>query len=391
MTVLSRLTQRGLTPQQIFNIGPEEAHWWGVENLNVTVDAAMKAANGKCIRLLADDIAQLPVDFFRKSGDESVPIPAPEWYLYPTTTRWDTWPDHISEVVVSLLSDGNTFIHGLPNTLNPEYLYVLDPATVDVKQSGGRTEFVTPGGKPFGDANVAHIKWVRLPGKTRGLNVIEASREATGLELAAREWALRFFSNGATLTGVIEVPAGAAMTDDAKKNLRESMEQRHRGLKKSHALGILTGGAKYNPVSVKPEDAALPILWQHVLEEAAAMYHIPPHMLGSQVSGGQAYASVEQKSIDYVQHAVVPILRRLEAAYSRFLPGDDTFVKFNEKALLRGDFESQARAFSTYLDKKVIRREEVRAKLDLPPDPEAVGYLETPNNNAPQEKPDDPA
>lgn len=386
MSITGRIVRRALTPAQIFNTGLDD--WYSGDTaagVRVTAESAMRAASGACIRLIADDISSLPVDFFRKVGDDSIPIDAPRWYDYPFANRWGTWPDHIAQVVVSFLTDGNAFVEGLPNTITVEHLDVLDPSKVTLTTVDGMTVYrYGARGIEYSDAQLMHIPWITLPGKRRGLNVIDASKESTGLELAAREWAARFFSNGATLGGIIEVPREAGvLSKESAEALRDQFANRHTGKRKAFAFGVLTGGAKWVQNTVSPQEADLAPLWRHVLEEAARLYHVPPHLLASQESGGASFASVEQRSIAYVQHAIVPIVRRLETAYSRLLPGEDTFVKFNVNALLRGDIKTRAEAYSIALQNKWMKRSEVRRYEDLRPDPMADDYLDTPNNAVP--------
>jgi len=98
-----------------------------------------------------------------------------------------------------------------------------------------------------------------------------------------------------------------------------------------------------------------------------------------QQTGAQAYASVEQKAIEYVQHAVVNVTTRIERPHSLLLPSDDEFLKFNVNALLRGDTNARAQFYGIMLQNKVMTRDEVREKEDLPYLGE-LGWLETPNN-----------
>jgi HK97 family phage portal protein len=380
--------QRAITPTQLFGTGLDD--WYAGNTsagIQVTAEAAMRAAQGACIGLIADDIASLPVDFYMELAEAKVPMPEePGWYDQPGTSRWDTWPDHISQVVISLLSDGNAFVQGIPDTMSPAILDVLDPGTVAVRKENGAKQYVVQGAQaPYGDAEIMHIPWRRMPGKLRGLNPVESAKETTGLELAAREWASRFFSNGATLGGLIQVPAGVPMTKDGIAALREQFANQHVGKRKAFAFGVLTGGAEWIQNTVTPQDSALAPLWRQVLEEAARIYHIPPHLLASQESGASSYASVEHRSIEYVQHAIVPVVRRLEVAYSRLVPGPETYLKFNVNALLRGDIKTRAEAYSFFLQNKVLQPSYVAQLEDFPPDQAAPGWLETPNNNGPRD------
>jgi hypothetical protein len=86
-----------------------------------------------------------------------------------------------------------------------------------------------------------------------------------------------------------------------------------------------------------------------------------------------------------VQHAIVPVVRRLEVAYSRLVPGPETYLKFNVNALLRGDIKTRAEAYSFFLQNKVLQPSYVAQLEDFPPDQAAPGWLETPNNNGPRD------
>lgn len=345
---------------------------------NITVDAAMQAAIGACVRLLADDISSLPVDVYRRVQGDRVEIEPPEWVLSPSGRRWDTWQAHISAVLTSLLTDGNAFVMCYPDTYRPRYLEVLDPVSVTLTYGPEGQVVYRIHGTDYEDDRIVHIPWVRLPGKLRGLSVLDASRDSTGLEIAARQWANAFFANGATLGNVIKHPGKP--TKEEVENLRKMFEDRHQGTDKAFITGILTGGADLKETTIKPIEASLEPLWKHVLEEAARIFHISPHLLASQDPGGSSFSSVEQRSIEYVVHGVTPPVTKVESAYSRLIPGADTYIKININGLLRGDFQARSQAYRALLETRVISKEAVRALEDLPKDDSEVGYLDTPNN-----------
>jgi HK97 family phage portal protein len=375
-----------------FGIDQEGASWISVipdAGEDVTVEAAMRAAMGACIRLLADDIATLPWSVYRKRGKEVEPLAKPEWMLHPEGHRFSFPSAHKADAVVSLLSDGNLFVEGLgpAGTLNPRALYVLPPSKVDIERDATGlpvytvTDDTGHRGK-YGADRVAHLPWIRLPGAQRGLNMVEQAQEFTGIELAARRWAADFFRNGATLGGVVMLPREAKTpTKEAVKELRRDIEKRHKGPGKSWLLGVLTGGATIHDASIKPEEAELGPLWNHVLEEAARFYHVPSHLLAS-TAGSNVGTNVEQRSIEYVQHAILPVVERLEELYSALIPGTDTYVKFNVSALLRGDHKARAEASAIELQNGVITRDEWREREEYGPAPDGEGgYLRTPNNS----------
>ena len=341
------------------------------------------------VRLLVNDIRSLPVDVYRGSGSRRAEISKPAWMLTPNLLNPNyTWTDYVGQIVYSMLTEGESFTRCFPDTRALSGVGVI-PATsiLDIKADALQVTYHTATGPALTPNEVVHIPWVLPPGKLRGLNPIEAAAEGLGIGLASDRFTGRFFGEGATLSGWIEFPAGAEPTDEQVKGIKADFRRKHQGARRSHAVGALTGGAKYVPFDYNNKDAQLQELRDAIVEDVARLFGIPPHMLGSQKPGAVGYASVEQRSIDYVTHAVLPIVNRIEAGHNRLLRGGETYLKFNVNGLLRGDAQSRATYYGQMAQIKVMRREEIRAFEDLPYDPDSVGYLETPNNNPPDNTP----
>jgi HK97 family phage portal protein len=378
-----RPAQRGLTQEQLWGSG-----WSAMASSAGTptdIENALKSiAVQAAMRLLVNDIGSLPVDAFRKvDGQQRKELTQPSWISQPNPLNPnETWEDHIKEVVFSVLSDGNGFVRCHPNVFQVEGLEALDPGSVDIDRFRGSTIYPVRGEGDLSPAEILHIPWVKRPGKARGLNPIEAAKEGIGIALAADQFVGSYFGNGATLGGIVKYPVGTSMTDEQIKEVLKGLNKAHQGAKKAHALGALTDGGDIVYPEYNNRNAQLLELREHIVEEVARLFGIPPHMLGSQRPGAVSYASVEQRSIDYVTHAVLPITRRLGTGYSRILRGQRTYLKFNVRGLLAGDASARASYYDSLLQNKVIKREEVRALEDLEWDGE-LGYLETPNNNEP--------
>ena len=179
------MNERQLSPASVWSRG---GIWQPLSGAGVGVSAesAMQAAMGACVRLLADDISSLPVDVIRKVDGYSQPGDQPPWLQYPTGKRWDTFQSYLSDVVVSMLTDGNVFIECVPDTSNPQFFLVRDPETIHIERRGLGVVY-TDGRNEWTDMQMAHIPWVRLPGRLRGISPLEAARESTGIEIAARQ------------------------------------------------------------------------------------------------------------------------------------------------------------------------------------------------------------
>jgi HK97 family phage portal protein len=378
--------ERGLTSEDMW--GPSADMWRDAVAAGERVDSdtAMRSiAVQAAVRLLVNDIGSLPTDALRKEGEGRRVISLPAWVEDPNPLDPnETWEDHIKQVVYAMTTTGHNFTRCHPNRFHVEGVEVLDPTKVDIKPFRGNVIYDVQGEGALSPAEIVSIPWLLAPGKKRGMNPIEAAKQGIGIALASDQFVGSYFGDGTVLSGVIEYPLGVDPTDEQVAGLVKSFKKKHAGSRKSHAVGALTGGATYKPFEVSNRDAQLLELRDQIVEEVARLFGIPPHMLGSQKPGAVGYASVEQRSIDYVTHAVLPIVSRIEKGYSRLLRGQQTYLKFNVNGLLRGDLAARAAFYESMLNAKVLRRDEVRTFEDLPFDAEGVGYLETPNNNAPE-------
>lgn len=333
--------------------------------VNINQNTAFEVvAFWSAVSLISDTIATLPVDsFIRQDGTRRPYRPRPAWVDQPDVDM--TRQAHYQQVLVSLLVNGNSytrvFRNGNGDVVN---LVVLDPATVQVRRSAiGRKIFIVDGEeKTLDSESIIHITDLIQPGSLTGLSRVERLKEALGLSSAMQTFASRFFGAGATTQGIIEFPGN--LTPEQAKNLRDGFDSAHRGFRRAHKTGVLSGGATYKQTTV-PNDAAQFLESRRFsVEEIARAFNIPLSMMG--VPGTQSYASVEQNAIQFVTHTLRPYIEKLEWAYSRLLPVE-AFLAFNTNGLLRGDFNSRISAYATGLQSGFMSVNDVRKLEDMSP------------------------
>ena len=319
------------------------------------------------VSLISDTISTLPVDsFIRQDGNRRPFRPRPTWVDQPDVDI--TRQAHYGSVLVSLMIDGNAFVRIFRDSQGEIVnLVCLDPKTVEVKRNGlGRKMFVVTGEeKTLDTTEVMHIYDLLEPGSLRGLSRVHRLSDALGVASALQQYAARFFGNGTSQSGVIEYPG--PLTPEQAKNLRDGFDISHRGFRKAHRTGILSGGAVFKPTSVNNDHAQFLESRRFAVEEIARLFNIPLSMMG--IPGTQSYASVEQNAIQFVTHTLRPYLEKLEWSYSKLLPVE-AFLKFNIDGLLRGDFNSRISAYATGLQSGFMSINDVRRLEDLSP---AVG------------------
>jgi HK97 family phage portal protein len=201
-----------------------------------------------------------------------------------------------------------------------------------------------------------------------GLSPIEQARQGIGLSLAAERYGARFFGDSANPSAVLETDAN--LTDDAARRTVESWVSSHGG--RRHPA-LMSGGLKYRPISITPEESQFLETRGYQRGEIAMLYGIPPHMIGDTEKSTSWGSGIEQQSIGFVQFTLLAWLRPIEAAYSKYLLPRGQSMRFNVSGLLRGDTAQRYTAYTQARNAGWLNVDEIRALEDLEPVPNGAG------------------
>ena len=332
--------------------------------ISITQDKSLEISTiYASVRLISDTISTLPVDqFIREDGARRPYRPREEWVQRPNmmmdrTTFWQ-------QVIVSLLLDGNAFIHILRDEQGGILeLHVLNPNDVEVMS--GRRYRILHSNMTLDREEILHITELLLPGHLRGVSRIDKAKESLGLSQALTEFSARFFGNGAYAGGVIEYPG--ELSPEQQQMLRDSWDGAHRGVHRSHRPAVLFGGAKYTPTMVNPSDSQLLDERKFAVQEIARIFRVPLFMLSVSEPGAVSYASVEQQMQWFVSTTIQTYAQKLETAFSQLLTRRDSFIKFNLNSLVRADLQTRTAAYSSALSAGWMSVNDVRGLEDLRP------------------------
>ena len=323
------------------------------------------------LNLISQTVSSLPVAAYVRSADNgsrSLLQPEPAWVQKPDVDT--TKEAFYGAVIVSLLLDGNAFVRVYSSpTGQIVNMTVLNPTQVQIKRNGlGRMMFEVKGEDRLLSAEeIVFIPDVVKPGGMRGVSRVEALKENFGLAIALQNYSAKFFGSGTHTSGVLEVPG--TLTADQAKNLQDAFDSRHKGWSRAHRTAVLSGGAKYNPTTVDPQQSQLLEARDHAVADVARAFNIPPHLLG--LDKGMSYASVEQNNLAWVSYSLRPLVVKLESAFSPLLArssgGERAFLKWNLDGLLRADISTRTSSYSTGLQSGYYTINDVRRLEDLPP------------------------
>jgi HK97 family phage portal protein len=313
-----------------------------------------------CVRLISDSISTLPVDVYRKVGDEKIPVTPPDWLVEPVVgLDFIAW---CGQVLSSLLLNGNAYLLiGRGATGSIVELRPLDPSNVTIQ--GGRY-FVN--GRA---AEILHIRGLMLAGSNEGLSPVGLARETFGLGLAALHYGKDFFDRGVgDMPGVLEYqkPLIPEKMKEVARSWQRTRQRGGRGLP-----GVVDDGGTYKPIAMSNEDAQFLATRNYTAAEIAGqIFLLDPSDLGISLEGSSKieYGNIEQRNARRVQVTLLPWMVRVEAAISRLLAAP-RYMKFNVDGLLRGDMKTQFESWAIGVEHQFLVPNEPRAWMDLKPLP----------------------
>lgn len=334
-----------------------------------------------CVTLLADTIASLPVDVYRKAGSARIPVdPTPRLFADSPYTE-TTWFEWLWMVMESLAVTGNAFL--LVTTRGPDdrptALMPLHPDVlrIDISRNTRWPETIYRIGEAtFDSKDIVHLKRYPVPGAVLGLSPVQKAATSLGLSIAADRYGLNYFRDSANPSSVLETDQ--ALSPEAVLATQKQWIASQGGRRRP---AVLAGGFKWKPIALNPDESQFLQTRSHQVLEIARWFRVPPHMIGETTKSTSWGSGIESQSRGFSTYTLNPWLNCIEQKLSSLLPRGQ-FVKFNIDGLLRGDVKSRWDAYEAGRRSGALSANDIRAMEDQPPIPNGDIYLQ-PVNYAP--------
>lgn len=344
------------------------------------------------ITLLSETVAQLPLHLYRKNGDKREVVldhPAARVINKPfpslTSFRWR----ELTQGHAAAWGNGYNMI--VRNARGPMTLVPLLPDRTSAKMVAGEVVFNTRvngqeiNGIP--SSEVLHIPAFGYDG-ILGKSPIRVHREAIGAGLAAQEFGGSFFGNNASLGGVLQ--HDKSLSPDARGKLKKSWDELKGG--GYQGVAVLEEGLKYEAIGIPPNEAQFIETRKFTRSEIAAIYKIPPHMLGDLEKS--SFNNIAEQGIYFLRFTMMSWLIKWEQELNEKLLTDEEqaqgyYFKFGVQGLMRGTQKQRYEAYRIGIHTGFLHRAEVREWEELDPGDGLDEFL-LPLNMAPAgEDPDD--
>lgn len=344
---------------------------------------AMKIATVyACVRIVAEDVAKLPVNVWREAQDGSREEAKEQalWVLLKdgpsTPNRWMTVQELFLALMygVGLRGNGIAVImrdgRGRPNGLIPiqpgrvSLLETTDGTILYQINRSGLLQSAMLAGKPLAipDDDIVHLRGL-TPDGIIGFSPLTQLREAMGLAIAGETYSSVLMKNFARPGGVLETPS--KLSPEAGARLRKNWEE----MFSSNNIGrtaVLEEGLKWSQLGMTSVDAQFLEQRRLSIEDIARGFRVPLHMLG--VPNSDPKANIEGQTRNYYDQVLMPYITLIEGKLKKAfgLPAN-VYVRFDTDALLRADFAAMQAGLKIQLDSGVIDRNEWRRVIGRNP------------------------
>lgn len=331
-----------------------------ISGQHVTAETSRNIATAyRCINVLSDDVAKLPLQTFMSRAPGQIERLRPSsrmenisWLLEVSPNRWMTPLVFKKMAIMWLLTHGEAHIWQPPQRAgrrNELFLLPTNVTETEVDARGQLWYVVKVSGKEplrYPDVEVLSLLINSTDGVTSRGGVIAYARETMGRQLANYATQNRISGKALNPSGIVWM--AGELNEEARGKFKTTYEKSMR----ESGLAIFDPKvAKFESITMKPVDAQFLESIQENDTEIANFFGVPLYKLNQ---GKQSYQSNEQQNLDYLNTTLDPYLVQWEqAAALKWLSEDEQnfmYFRFNRDALLRTDAKTRAET----LEKRIL-------------------------------------
>jgi len=346
----------------------------GAGRLISPVTAENLATVFACVNVIGAAISALPVYVYRKvpGGREEVPGHPLMRLVRDGVNQHTAWPDYIEWLVAQFLLRGNG-LSGV-RTDSAGQVVELEPlpwewCAVQLLASGRLAYDITTynhlaGGagraKRLLEGEVLHLR-DRTDDGLIGKSRLSRAAAAIATGLYVQEFTGALYENGVNPSGVLTMEQ--TIGDEKRAEIRANLSKLYEGANKAGKVLLLEGGAaKWNQLTISPEDAELLASRRFSTEELARIFNVPPPLVG--IWDHSSFTNSETAGRWFAQFTLSPIVKKIEAEAARSLLTEEDRqtleVTLDLSGLLRGDDTARWKNHEIAVRNRILSPNEVR-------------------------------
>lgn len=304
----------------------------------------------RCVNLLADSVANLPVQYMRMKGDIFMEDKSSRlhYLLNVQPCSYMSAVDFWRQVVQYLLLNGNAYIVPVYDfiTMDVGWLALIDPTCVahDVVNDTYTINDVYAGvSGVYREDEVIHIKNYSRDGKT-GLSTIGFARTTLDITSVGDAETLNRFANGGNVRGIVSndtsVRGFGEYQDSELEKTATNLDEKFRN---GERIVSLPGQVQFSPISLSSTDMQFLETRKFSVREICRFFGVHPSFVFDDTSNN--YKSAEMANVAFLSNTLNPILRKVETELHRKLVAPSLCCKrkfqFDRRGLYACDLDSR--------------------------------------------------
>lgn len=288
-----------------------------------TAKAALSIATAyRCVQLLSDSVAGLHLQYMRfKDGRYQEDKNAPIHYLLsvqpqPELSIFSFW----SAAVKLMLLEGNAYIY--PRYVLGELTDLVLCSRNSVAHDVLNNRYIISDPYngvygTFGESDIIHLYLHSSDGRT-GESVISHARRTIGIATAGDEETANRFVNGGNVRGIVSNDKSAVgfgeYQDKELEKTAEDIDSRFQG---GERIVSLPGQVDFTQISLSSTDMQFLESRKFTVREVCRFFGVHPSFVFDDTSNN--YKSAEMANVAFLSMTLDPILKRIEAEFTRKL------------------------------------------------------------------------
>ncbi len=350
---------------------------YGATSLFPVKGSAMSVATVfRCVKLLSESIANLPLQYQKRKGDifQAANNPRLEYLLNVqpdfALNAFDFW----RQVGQELILDGNVYIVPVYNKASMELdrLALCGRGTVshDTINDYYFVNDVENGiyGR-YSENEIIHFKGLTLRNSKRGVSVLTYARLTMNIAATGDKETRNRFANGGNVRGIISNDKSTrGFGEYQDKELAKTAKSIDGLFQSGERIVGLPGQVEFSPISLSSTDMQFLESRKFTVIEICRFFSVPPSFVYADTSNN--YKSVEQADVDFLSHTLNPMLRNIEIELLRKLVPPSLShkyrFKFDRSQLFASDLNGTMNYYTKFLQIGATLNE-MREKFNLPP------------------------
>ena len=330
----------------------------------------------RCVKLLSESVAALPVQVMRRKGgifvddiDSRLSFlmnVQPDEYM----SAFDMWAQAVQQVLL----EGNAYI--VPEyssaTMDFHRLVLCAKGTVALDTVGGIyhvNDYVNGISGEFREDEIIHLKGMTLADQRIGLSVLDFARLTMDIARVGDSETYDRFKNGGNVRGLVGNDTsvrgfGEYQDKELAKTAEDLDSQFHHG---KHIVS-LPGQVDFKQLSLSSTDLQFLESRKFTVREICRFFGVPPSFVFDDTSNN--YKSAEMANVAFLSNTLNPLLRNIEAELQRklFLPSQygRKRVRFDRRGLYACDLDSRVKYQTATIAAGLYTVNEWRAEENKP-------------------------